>query len=456
MKYFLKLLVVTLLINSTSIGLIGCTIPSIGDVWIITDGGDLFDKAFNQQVLEGAEKFTKTFNDNRAVISNLPGNEVWKNKTMKTRWIISRDTSVSTLQNNYNLATFAGAKTIIVVGFNHLGALTPAIQNQYKKLGVRFILVDAKLENPIDVASLTYSAEQSGFLSALAGAIWLAANHERYYDNNGLKMSTFGGLPAATIVSYMMGYYWGVYYFNQYRNSNNDLLMMTNELRSEKGKIAITKPDFISNKFKIYFDKIAKQFTGSFESGTKSSKAITSQLIDGYKDAIVMPVAGAQTIDLVSAVKNSSTNSKAKIIGVDVDQSVQYSYAKDTFITSALKGIHKSVTTWLWYSFNLDYNEDSNEPVIVATDGEKYFNGSIPQPALSGEQYLGIADNDPISTIYSKLIKNSNDYWLLAEKVTIAYNKLVNDLATVATPNKWENAWKNDIDQTVETYKPHF
>lgn len=51
MKYFLKLLIITLLINSSSVGLIGCSIPSVGDIWIINDGGDLFDKAFNQQVL---------------------------------------------------------------------------------------------------------------------------------------------------------------------------------------------------------------------------------------------------------------------------------------------------------------------------------------------------------------------------------------------------------------------
>lgn len=454
MKYFLKLLAITLLITSSSIGIIGCTIPSFGDIWIITDGGDLFDKAFNQQVLEGSEEFTKTFNDNRTAISNLPGNEIWKNKLMKTRWIISRDNNISTLQNNYNIATFAGAKTIIVVGFNHLGALTPDIQKQYKKLGVRFIFVDGKLENPVDVACLTYSAEQSGFLTGLAGATWLVANYETY-DSNNLKMSTFGGLPADTIVSYMMGYYWGVYYFNQYRSSNNELLTMTNNIRKQENKSEISESDFI-NKFGIHFDKIAKQFTGSFESGTKASKAITSQLIDGYKDDIVMPVAGAQTKDLVYAVKNSNYNSSAKIIGVDVDQSVQYSEDKETFITSALKGIHKSVATWLWHAFNLDYTDNNNVPEIKPSDGEKYFNGSMPQPALGGSQYIGIADNVAVNAIYDSLITNSNKYWNLAQKVTDAYNKLAHDLAVDSNPNKWENAWEKYVDQNVSTYKPNF
>lgn len=454
MKCFLRLLTATLLINSSAIGLIGCSVPSVGDVWIITDSGDLFDKAFNQQVLEGAEEFTKIFNDNRDAISNLPNNEIWKDKIMKTRWIISRDSNVATLQNNYNLATFVGAKTIILAGFHHLAALTPAIQQQYKKFGVRFILVDAKLANPIDVASLTYSAEQSGFLAGLAGAIWLVANHESY-SGNGLKMSTFGGLPADTIVSYMMGYYWGVYYFNQYRNPNinDDLLTMTNTIRNKIGKLPILATDFITNKFNIIFDKIPKQFTGNFESGTKESKAITSQLIDGYKDDIVMPVAGAQTIDLVSAISNSSSNSNAKIIGVDVDQSLQYHYAKDFFITSALKGIHKAVVSWLWYAFNLDYKEHSL-PIITASDGEKYFNGSIPQPALGGNDYTGIANNSAIDVIYNNLI--SDKYWVLAQKVSDAYNKLVADLAVDTNSEKWENAWQKDIDQNVDTYKPQF
>lgn len=451
MKCFLRLLTVILLISSSSLTLIGCRIPSVGDVWIITDGGDLFDKAFNQQVLEGSEEFTKIFNDNRSAISHLPGHEIWKNKLMKTRWIISKDGNISTLQNNYNLATFGGAKTIIVVGFNHLSALTPAIQRQYQKLGVRFILVDGKLNNPIDVACLTYSAEQSGFLAGLAAAIWLVANHE-IYDDNGLKMSAFGGLPADTVVSYMMGYYWGVYYVNKYRDTDNQLLKMTNNIRNKMGKKPIAAADFIKS-FNIHFDKIDKQFTGSFVAGTKESKAVTSQLIDGYQDDIIMPVAGAQTIDLVSAVKSSSHNSKAKIVGVDVDQSVQYSYAKDNFITSALKGIHKSVATWLWYAFNLDYQ--NGQLPIIATNGEKYFNGSVAQPALSGDEYLGIANSRAIDVIYKALITNST-YWSLAQKVTDAYNGLVKHLATDSDPNKWENAWKKYVDENIPDYKPDF
>jgi len=45
------------------------------------------------------------------------------------------------------------------------------LQQVYQKLGVRFILVDAELSSPINVAGLTYASDQSGFLSGLAGAI---------------------------------------------------------------------------------------------------------------------------------------------------------------------------------------------------------------------------------------------------------------------------------------------
>ncbi|WP_375317402.1 BMP family ABC transporter substrate-binding protein [Spiroplasma endosymbiont of Virgichneumon dumeticola] len=444
MKTFLRVASAALLISSSTAGLTGCSISSIGDVWIITDGGDLFDKAFNQQVLEGVQEFTDNFNKNRPTISKLPGNENWQNQEMRCRWIISSDADVSTLQNNYNLAAFAGAKTIVLAGFHHLEALTPKIQNFYKALGIRFILVDAQLENPIDVASLTYSAEQSGFLAGLAGAIWLVANHEAY-DSNGLKMSTFGGLPAQTIVSYMMGYYWGVYYFNNYR-ANPDLLKMVNALRDKTNPMSSS--DFTS-KYKISFDKIAKQFTGGFESGTKDSKSITSQLIDGNHEDIVMPVAGAQTIDLLSAIKNSSKNSNAKVIGVDVDQTKQYDYAKNTFLTSALKGIHASVSNWLWYAFNLDYKP----PLVTPSDGSKYFDGTEPQVAL-GQGYTGISDNDAINVIYQNLV--SAPYELLAQKVTTAFNVLSNDLATNPNSSKWEDAWQTKIDEKELKYKPKF
>lgn len=451
MRKFLKLLSTTLVIINSSIVVVGCRPPTLGEVWIITDGGDLFDKAFNQQVVEGSEDFAATFNDHREQISSLPGFEFWKNRSMRVKWIISKDGDLSTLQNNYNIATYAGAKTIICAGFHHIPALSPDVQKVYANLGVKFILIDSLVSNPINVAGITYAAEQSSYLAALAGAIWLVANHEDYQGTS-LKMSSFGGTPTDVVVENMAGYYWGVTYFNALKGSDAEILAMINKLRAEKGREDITKEQLAN--FNITFDKLENSFSGGFESGTPAAKAITSQAINDRKNNIVFPVAGAQTTDLISTIVNSPNNNKAKIIGVDVDQSKQYPHAKDYFLTSALKGIHASVAWMLWNSLNLKYDKGTDQ-VTAFPDGEKYFNGEIDFAPLKDPEFTGISDNPAINAIYPMLINNpEKKYWNLAAQVYDAFKKLSDDLASNSDPKKWENAWKTAIDEQNDRYRP--
>lgn len=451
MKKILKFLSSCFLILNSTMVLVACRPPSLGEIWIITDGGDLFDKAFNQQALEGAQEFVTTFNENQKLISTIPGLEYWKNKTMKLKWIISKDGDVSTLQNNYNIAGYAGAKTIICVGFHHIPALTPKIQETYSKLGVKFILIDSKIDKPINVASLTYAAEQSSFLAAIAGAIWLVANHEKY--GSSLKMSTFGGLASDVIVENMSGYYWGVAYFNKYKNFDDDIIKMINKIRKKQNKEDMTKEDLASDKYKIIFDKLENSFSGGFESGSVGAKAITSQLVNTNKNNIIFPVAGGQTTDLISTIVNSPNNKTAKIIGVDTDQSRLYDYAKDFFITSALKGIAPSVEWMLWLSFNLEKNKATKE-IVYQPDGQKYFTGGIDYLPLASKEYTGIANNAAISVIYPDLMLDK--YWDFASQVLSSFRKLFDDLAKVTDPKKWENAWQSDIDVNKEKYRPIF
>lgn len=448
MKKLLKFLGINLILLNSSIVVVGCRPASLGEVWVLTDGGDLFDKAFNQQVLEGSEDFVAEFNKNRELISQIPGFENWKNQKIRLKWIIAKDGDLSTLQNNYNIASYAGAKTIICIGFHHINALTPQLQRVYQSLGVRFILVDSELANPINVAGLTYASDQSGYLAGLAGAIWLVANYEDYETNSGLRMSTFGGLPSDTIVRTMMGYYWGVEYFNQYKEQNSSILEMVNTIRSSKNKETLSD---LEDK-NIIFDKLQNSFSNGFGSGSIDAKNITNQLINEYKDDIVLPVAGAQTTDLISAIENSQNNSSAKIIGVDVDQSLQYDYAKGYFVTSALKGIHSSVNWMLWNSFNLEKNATN---IIEQSDAEKYFNGKEKYTPLSGEEYTGIANNDLIKAIYQTLV-NDNTYWKLAEKISNAFDILNADLSNITDAKKWNNAWQKLIDKDNTKYSPKF
>lgn len=451
MKKFLKLFGISLFFLNSSIIIAGCRPASLGEVWILTDGGDLFDKAFNQQVLEGSKDFVAEFNNNREIISQISGFENWSTQKMRVKWIVAKDGDLATLQNNYNIAGYAGAKTIICVGFHHISALTPELQKVYQKLGVRFILVDAELDNPTNVAGLTYASDQSGFLSGLAGAIWLAANYEKYQTNGGLKMSTFGGLPSDVIVRTMMGYYWGIEYFNEYKATDSNILLMVNAIRNQLGKLPLNETDLVNKN--IIFDKLQNSFSNGFNSGSLNAKNITNQLINENQNDIVLPVAGSQTTDLISAIENSQNNSSAKIIGVDVDQSLQYDYAQDYFLTSALKKVRTSIDWMLWNSFDL--TKDVADKISAQPDAEKYFNGTEQYLPLTGSEYTGIANNNPIVTIYQTL-NGSNTYWNLAAKVSVAYELLNNDLLNINDAKKWDNAWQNLIDKNNSQYRPDF
>ncbi len=450
MKKFLKLFGISLFFLNSAIIIAGCRPASLGEVWVLTDGGDLFDKAFNQQVFEGSKDFVAEFNANRELISQFPGFENWANQKMRLKWITAKDSDVSTLQNNYNIASYAGAKTIVCIGNNHASAVTQPLQRVYQKLGIRFILIDSELTNPINVAGLIYASDQSSYLAGFAGAIWLVANYEEYETNGGLKMSTFGGMPSDIIVRIMMGYYWGVEYFNQYKSTDNNILSMINMIRTNLGKLLLTPEDLTSKN--IIFDKLQNSFSNGFNSGTINAKNVTNQLINESKNDIVLPVAGAQTVDLISAIKNSQNNNSAKIIGVDVDQSLQYDYAKNYFVTSALKKIRSSVNWMLWNSFNLEATATN---IIEQSDGEKYFNGEEKYTPLSGEDYTGIANNEPIAAIYQTLV-NNDTYWKLAEKVSNAFDLLNADLKDNTDAKKWDNAWQKLIDKDNPTYSPKF
>ncbi|MBE4704318.1 hypothetical protein [Spiroplasma platyhelix] len=224
---------------------------------------------------------------------------------------------------------------------------------------------------------------------------------------------------------------------------------MINQIRSAQGLADMNSSELAN--YNITFDKLENSFTGGFESGTPNAKAITSQLINDRKTDIVFPVAGAQTTDLISAIVNSPSNKAAKIIGVDVDQSEQYDYAKEYFLTSAKKGIRESVDWMLWNSFNLKNDEGT---ISDYPDSEKYFNSEI--PPLADKKYIGIFDNLSIQPIYQKLIELDDTYWNLADKVMEMFKKLSDDLANNTNSKKWDNAWQTVIDVNIPDYRPDF
>ncbi len=58
--------------------------------------------------------------------------------------------------------------------------------------------------------------------------------------------------------------------------------------------------------------KLQNSFSNGFNSGTTNAKNVTNQLINEDRNDIVLPVAGSQTTDLISAIENSQNNNSTK------------------------------------------------------------------------------------------------------------------------------------------------
>ena len=57
---------------------------------------------------------------------------------------------------------------------------------------------------------------------------------------------------------------------------------------------------------------------------------------------VILPVSRVQTKDLIDAIKRSQRKDEVKIVGVDINQSINYEEDKGLFITSITKNLRKT------------------------------------------------------------------------------------------------------------------
>ncbi len=295
--YKVKLLITMLVIILLSplLVLIKWNSSSSLDIGLVTDGGSIFDRAFNQSTWEGIKQIDPSASaslDSIQALGHTP----------------------SQLINAYSVQVAAKKKYVATSGFYTAAGIITFNQEGYSK-NMNFILLDAEVKAQ-NVASVVYQTAASGFLAGNLTGLYLNAKKalgEKGYDD--LKVGMWGGGNFPGVTDFMVGFAYGINYFNQ-------------------------KSENVNQKIKFVKFGDESQYTDSgFGLGQGKSKA---QFLLSEGAQVLLPVAGAQVSDALLEVQKTSLKNQ-KIIGVDSDAAIKFADQKQFFITSILKDLTTTV-----------------------------------------------------------------------------------------------------------------
>jgi basic membrane protein A len=154
-----------------------------------------------------------------------------------------------------------------------------------------------------NVLGLTFDIDQAGFLAGYAAA----ASSETG------KVGTWGGIPIPPVTAFMVGFEYGVDYYNAQKGTNVEVLGW--DTAANDGS-----------------------FIGNFES-LDDGRAITESLVQEGAD-VILPVAGPAGLGGAAYCNETSS---CWIIGVDTDWTVSASEYTPVILTSILKNMNVAV-----------------------------------------------------------------------------------------------------------------
>lgn len=220
-----------------------------------------------------------------------------------------------------------GTNLIITVGFL-LADDTATFANENPD--INFAIVDFAYDPAIpNVRGLTFATDEAGFLAGYAAAAATKTG----------KVATFGGINIPSVSIFMVGFEYGVKYYNEKHGTSVEVLG---------------------------WDTAANNgvFAGNFES-TDDGRRIAEEFLSEGAD-IIMPVAGPVGLGTAQAVK---AHGNAWVIGVDTDWTVSAPEYKDVVLTSVLKNMDTAIFD------------------IIKLAAGKDFTG------FNGENYVGTLEN---------------------------------------------------------------
>lgn len=362
---------------------------NIAKIFLVTDGGSVEDKSFNEQAMEAL----------KTIVNN--------DKIAKGLYNAPTTHDAAGIKSGYTTAMQKGGVSYIVApGFMHVDAIKEYFQENGENGGLNFLVVDSKHTiNKEDtkthvkaedaekwnqhIAGIEFATNESGFLAGILASRYLV----EIAKDASPKVATWGGGPFPGVTDFMTGFANGVEYYNT-------------KIRSADA----TTP-------KVKFVLPAKDVDLTNTSfGAGGGKTIADKYIAEGAD-VILPVAGPQTADLISAINasNEATKNWVKIIGVDTNQSQVYPTDSKYFLSSIEKKIkesylkvYKKIITDAGLSLDSlkDVNVESDINGLGATTIGTLTNGltGISRPAAD----LVGSDNKKVQALYDEIVKNAD------------------------------------------------
>ncbi len=243
---------------------------------LVTDIGTIDDKSFNQGSWEGLVQYATENN-------------------ITHKYYQPAEKSTDAYLDSIALAVAGGAKVIVTPGFLFEEPIFLA-QDMYPD--VHFILIDgephsadySEYRTNANVAPILYAEQQAGYLAGYAAV----------KDGN-TKLGFMGGMAVPAVIKFGYGFVQGA-----------------EDAAKEMGVAEIT---------------MNYHYTGGFDATPEAQAMAASWYNDGVE--IIFGCGGAVGNSVMAAAEAAN----AKVIGVDVDQSIE----SETVVTSAMKGLSASV-----------------------------------------------------------------------------------------------------------------
>lgn len=285
----LLILIGTITLSSVLTGCGGSDVDG-SEIALSIDQGDINDKSFTQSAWEAIQQYGE---DNEKTFAYYQAD----------------DLSDESIIANIELAISGGAEIIVTPGFSSAYAVF-ALQDKYPE--VNFIMLDTEPADKDETVSISenttcilYEEEEVGFLAGYAAVM-------DGYRNLGFM----GGVAVTPVINFGYGFIDGAEY-------------AAKELGLNSGDI-----------------NIKYTYLGTYDASPETVTKASSWYNDGT-EVIFACAAGAG-----ASVMKAAETSGAKVIGVDVDQSIE----SDTVITSAMKNVKNSLYNTIGTVYDNSFN----------------------------------------------------------------------------------------------------
>ncbi len=321
-KYSSVLLICVVLVSLLLTACGGGGGASAFKVGMVTDMGGIDDKSFNATSWKGVERAIEELGVEGSYLESQQQTDYATNITQ----FINQDTDL-----------------IITVGFL-LADDTAKFAKENPD--VSFAIVDSSYDPPINnVRALTFSIDQAGFL---AGYVAAGATKTG-------KVATFGGINIPPVSSFMVGFEYGVNYYNDQHGANVEVLGWKT---AENNGV----------------------FVGNFESTDDGRRVAEEFLAEGVD--IIMPVAGPVGLGTAQAIKE---HGDAWVIGVDTDWAVSAPDYKDIVLTSVLKNMDVAIFDTIKLASSEDFTGFNGEVYVGTLDNGGVGIADVPSGAIPGD-----------------------------------------------------------------------